>query len=101
MKKYVVGVDVGGTNIKLGLVSPSQSVIDRTNLITSSFIRDRKKLINAIAAQIVEIIEKNRLSPKDVRGVGIGLPGLVDTPGGIVRFLPNIPGWRNVPLKKI
>jgi glucokinase len=101
MNKYVVGVDVGGTNIKLGLVSPSRNVIDRTNFSTSRFIRDRKKLINAIAAQIIEIIEKHNLSLKDLQGIGIGLPGLIDTPGGIVRFLPNIPGWRNVPLKKI
>jgi glucokinase len=101
MKTYVVGVDVGGTNIKFGLVNSSQSVIDRTNLATASFSRDRKKLINAIAAQIVGIIEKNGLSAKDIRGIGIGLPGLIDAPSGIVRLLPNIPGWRNVALKKI
>jgi glucokinase len=101
MSKYVVGVDVGGTNIKLGLVDPSQRVIDRTNLITKSFTRDRKKLIDAIVAQIVGIIEKNGLTSKDIHGVGIGLPGLIDTPNGIVHLLPNIPGWRNVPLKKI
>src|SRR5262249_35066676 len=100
MGKYVVGVDVGGTNIKLGLVSPSQRVIDRTGFVTKSFIRDRRNLVNAIVAHIVKIIANNHLAKKDVRGVGIGLPGLVDTPNGIVRFLPNIPGWRNVPLKK-
>ena len=100
MGKYVIGVDVGGTNIKLGLVNPSKRVIDRTGFVTKSFIRDRKKLVNAIVGHIVEIIAKNGLAKKDIQGVGIGLPGLVDTPNGIVRFLPNIPGWRNVPLKK-
>jgi glucokinase len=100
MSKYVIGVDVGGTNIKLGLVNSSKSVIDRTNLVTKSFIRDRRELIGAIAAQIVKIIDNNGLSRKDIKGVGIGLPGLIDTPDGIVRLLPNIPGWRNVPLKK-
>ncbi len=99
MSKYVIGVDVGGTNIKLGLVNPSQKVIARTNLITKSFIRDPRDLIRAIADQIVEIIDNNGLSRKDIRGVGIGLPGLIDTPRGMVRLLPNIPGWRNVPLK--
>lgn len=100
MSKYVIGVDVGGTNIKLGLVSPSKRVIDRTGFVTKSFIPDRRKLVNAIVGHIVEIIAKNGLAKKDIQGVGIGLPGLVDTPNGIVRFLPNIPGWRNVPLKK-
>jgi len=100
MSKYVIGVDVGGTNIKLGLVDPSRNVIDRTNLVTQHFIRDRKKLIDAIAAQIAGIIEKNGLTRKDIQGIGIGLPGLINTPDGIVSLLPNIPGWRNVPLKK-
>ncbi len=101
MNKFVIGVDVGGTNIKLGLVNGSHKVIDRTNLVTKTFIRDRKRLIDAIAAGIVEIIENNGLTRKEIKGVGIGLPGLVDTPGGMIRLLPNIPGWRNVPLKSI
>src|SRR5689334_3153172 len=100
MGKYVIGVDVGGTNIKLGLVNPSKRVIDRTNFVTKSFIRDRKKLVDAVVDHIVGIIAKNGLAKKDIQGVGIGLPGLMDTPNGIVRFLPNLPGWRDVPLKK-
>ena len=39
------------------------------------------------------------LNKKQIAGVGIGLPGLVDYEKGIVRFLPNIPGWRKCPFK--
>lgn len=99
MAKYVLGVDVGGTNIKIGLVSPKLKVIDRTGFATKSFASDKKKLIREIAGHIETLVEKNGLTRKDIKGIGIGLPGLVDTPGGVVRFLPNIPGWRNVPLK--
>jgi len=38
---------------------------------------------------------------KDVLGIGIGLPGLIDVGKGVVRVLPNIPGWENVPLKRL
>ena len=100
MGKFVIGVDIGGTNIKLGLVSPKIKVIDRTELATKSFIRDRKVLIQAVVEHIQLLIKRHDLKKKDILGVGVGLPGLVDTLNGVVRFLPNIPGWKNVPLKK-
>lgn len=100
MAKYVIGIDVGGTNIKTGLVSSKAKVVDRSEFATKSFARDRKEMIRQIADEIKRLMDKNGLFKKDVQGIGIGLPGLVDAPNGIVRFLPNIPGWRNVPLKK-
>ena len=45
MKKYVVGVDVGGTNIKLGLVHPQGFVIARSHFPTKPFSSSKKKLI--------------------------------------------------------
>lgn len=100
MSEYVVGVDIGGTNIKVGLVGPAANVIDRTGFATKSFSLDQKTLINAIVDYIEVIISKNGLVKSNIRGVGVGLPGLIDTPRGIVQFLPNIPGWQDVPLKK-
>lgn len=100
MGKYVIGVDIGGTNIKLGLVSPKIKVIDRIEFATKSFSRDRRLLINELVEQIEHLLERQDIREKDVRGIGVGLPGLVDALHGVVRFLPNIPGWKNVPLKK-
>jgi len=100
-RSYVVGVDVGGTNIKLGIVHPSGKVIARTSFTTKLFASNKAKLIAALAAAIKENIAQAGLSNKDIAGIGIGLPGLVDNAAGIVRFLPNIPGWRNVRLKAI
>ncbi len=101
MHLYVVGVDVGGTNVKLGIVHPSGKVIVRTSFATKSFTSSKLKLIDALARHIKELITAAGLTKKDMAGIGIGLPGLVDHAKGIVRFLPNIPGWRNVPLKAI
>ena len=101
MKSYVIGVDVGGTNIKLGVVHPSGKVIARTSFATKPFASSKIRLISALAREIEAIIIQTGLSKKDVAGVGIGLPGLIDHTKGIVRFLPNIPGWRNVRLKTI
>jgi glucokinase len=101
MKKYVVGVDVGGTNIKLGLVHPRGFVIARSHFPTKPFSSSKKKLIGVLAREIEKIISSEGLKHKDIAGIGIGLPGLIDYDRGVVLFLPNIPGWKNVPLKSI
>ncbi len=101
MKKYVVGVDVGGTNIKLGLVHPRGFVIARSHFPTKPFSSSKSKLITVLAKEIKKIIACEKLEIREVVGIGIGLPGLIDYGKGIVRFLPNIPGWKNVPLKSI
>jgi len=101
MKQYVVGVDVGGTNIKLGVVGPSGQVIVRNSFATKPFASSRIKLIAALAREIEASILTAGLNKNQIAGVGIGFPGLIDYEKGIVRFLPNIPGWKRVPLKSI
>src|SRR3989338_2639543 len=101
MKKAVVGIDVGGTNVKLGLVQPSGKIISRTNLITKLFKRNKEELIKAILQAITDMLQKNNYKKAEIAGIGVGLPGLINPQRGIVHFLPNIPGWRQVPLKKI
>lgn len=101
MPQYTIGVDVGGTNIKFGLISPSGNIIARTRLSTKRFARNKNSLIGAIIDTIRNFIKDNRLSRKDIKGIGFGFPGLVDPFKGVIFLLPNIPGWKNVPLKKI
>ena len=101
MKHYTIGVDVGGTNIKLGLVGRSGRIVTRAFLDTKSFYKSKKKLINAIVGEIHDLIKEEKLVSKDILGIGLGLPGLIDSKRGIVNFLPNIPGWKNVPIKNI
>jgi len=94
MKQYIVGVDVGGTNIKFGLVDYSGKIIARACLDTKQFHRHRAKLIIAIIQEISDLILFQKLTPKNVSGIGIGLPGLIDSKRGVVTFLPNVTGWR-------
>ncbi|MBI5150694.1 MAG: ROK family protein [Candidatus Omnitrophica bacterium] len=101
MRLCTIGIDVGGTNIKLGLVAPSGRIIARTNLITKSYARHPRHLINALVSAVRDLIRDNGKTAKDIAGIGIGLPGLIDVPQGIVIFMPNIPGWKNIPLRRI
>ncbi len=98
--KLIIGIDLGGTNLKIALLSLRYHIIDKKILSTKSF-SDRAKLIRAIADSVDSILTDNKLVRSQVLGVGIGLPGPVDAESGFVHFFPNIPGWKNVNLKRI
>lgn len=98
MKKYVIGVDVGATNTKLALIDLNGRIIARDSFFTQSFKKDR--LINAISLSVEELIAEKNLRKRDILGIGIGVPGLVDFRKGLVFYFVNISGWRNVPLKE-
>ena len=101
MRLCTIGVDVGGTNIKLGLVASSGKIIAKTNLATKTYAHRPRHLINALVAAIRTLLQENGKTIKDIAGIGIGLPGLIDVAKGNVIFMPNVPGWKNIPLRRI
>ena len=96
-----MGIDVGGTNIKLGLVNRSGKILVRAFLETKKYHRQKTRLIGALVREIQRLINSKKLSKREVAGIGIGWPGIIDPRKGVVGFLPNVPGWRNVPIRKI
>jgi len=101
MSQITVGIDIGGTNIKVGLVNAAGRIVARSVLKTESCAQNKNKLIKAVINVIGDLLEEKKLKKKDVLGVGFGFPGLVNPEKGVVTFLPNIPGWKNVSLKNI
>lgn len=99
MKKYAIGIDLGGTYTKLALVNKNGRVRCRAKLPTTVY-KTKEALLTAIVAEIEVILKKTRLSFRDLLGVGIGVPGLVDFERGLVYYLTNVPGWKNVALKR-
>lgn len=99
-KRFIIGIDLGGTNLKLGLLSLNFKIIHREKLRTQKFFR-QESLISAIVTGVNEILEARKLERSAILGIGLGLPGPVDEKNGIVHFFPNIPGWKEVGLKKI
>lgn len=100
VKKFIIGVDLGGTNLKIAILDLKLRIKDRLILSTKKFVK-KESLIFAIIDSIRIIREKNHLKKTDLLGIGLGLPGPVDVERGIVHFFPNIPGWREVNLKNI
>jgi len=88
-----IGIDLGGTNIRAGLIENGEII----RQINEHCLADRpeKEVIGQIEAMIATL-----LTP-EVKGVGIGVPSVVDAEKGIVYNVVNIPSWVEVPLKDI
>jgi glucokinase len=88
----VVGVDLGGTNARVGLVE------DRSlgKVVTTSLCVDGSEA--EICNQLYSIIDM--FADQDITGLGIGVPSVVDVKNGIVYDVQNIPSWKKVHLKK-
>jgi len=91
---------LGGTNLKIGLLNLKYEIIFKRVLSTRKHIR-KDQLINAITLSLNNIIKERKLNKGSILGVGLGLPGPIDVARGLVHFFPNIPGWKNVYLKRI
>jgi len=99
-KDLKVGIDLGATRIKMALVDRKGRVSHRREVDTP-FNAKKSQIIDSLVGNIVYILKTSSTNKKDVAGVGIGVPGPVDSKRGFVRYFPNIKGWNNVPLKAI
>ncbi len=99
-KKYSIGVDLGGTNIVSAIVNCQGEIVNRLKVPTLAE-RGKEVTIKRIIETIHENIVQSTTALDDIIGIGIGAPGPLDVKRGIINFAPNLPGWRDVPLKKI
>jgi glucokinase len=89
----VIGVDLGGTNVRAAAVRGSEIVRHHARAISS------RAPETVVLQEIFEAID--RVHSPEVRGIGCGVPSLVDVEHGIVHKVENIPSWREVPLKTL
>jgi glucokinase len=96
-----IGVDLGGTNIKAGIVDLETGELIITRSTPTLAREGHDAVMLRIAGLIDAIIAESRLSRPDLGGIGIGVPGMLDLEKGLVLFLPNLPGaWPEVPLAR-
>ena len=100
MAKNRIGIDVGGTNVKLALVNDNGQIV-YSNSVPTRAEMGYEFTVNNIKQAIYELLKETKLEAKDIQGIGFGFPGQVDYKAGIVRNAPNIPGWVEVPIAKL
>lgn len=89
--EVIVGVDLGGTNVRAAAVRDGKIVARAVRRISG------KAAEEVVLGQIFETIDE--VIAGEVSGIGIGVPSVVDVERGIVYAVENIPAWREVPLK--
>jgi glucokinase len=94
-EKAVLGVDLGGTNIRVGKVVNNSIVKTVSKKLPEDKDTNANSVINTIINVISEIIDD------DIVGIGIGIPSVLDRKNGIIYDVQNIPSWKEVHLKDI
>lgn len=93
---YRIGIDLGGTNIKAGIVGEGQNIL-REKFVPTLAHRPAEEVIIDMAKLVLSILEEESLGIRDVAGIGIGCPGMIDAKSGEVPYSNNL-CWENVPL---
>lgn len=95
-----IGIDVGGTNVKIALVDEKGKII-YSNSVPTYAKMGYEYTVNNIKQAIKDLMKETNTTEKDIEGIGFDFPGQVDCKTGVVKLAPNIPGWVNVPIAKM
>jgi glucokinase len=100
MGRAAIGIDLGGTKIGTGLVDVHGKVLSSDYQPTQA-AEGQDAVIRRMLHGVHRTIGQAGLSLDGVASVGIGAPGPLDIPQGLLTEPPNLPGWKNVPLRQI
>jgi len=96
----ILGIDLGGTKILSSVINPGGEMLSRDHSVTPA-AEGPKGVIQAILASAERSLEGASVGIDRVSAIGVGAPGLSDTEAGILFTSPNLPGWKDVPLRDI
>lgn len=94
MDKRVIGIDVGGTNLRGALVDSDGKIIKRLKIASQA-----EEGIEAVINNLVSLI-RSIGEGADVSGVGFGIPGIIDFKNGVITQAPNISNVNNYPIRE-
>lgn len=85
-----IGIDLGGTNIKAALIDRQNGFINTVSVPTNADL-GKEYVFDRIAEVVSELVSHSKEQPI---GIGMGLPGMVSMDRKIVKYPPNLPGWK-------
>ena len=96
MKNFAIGVDLGGTNLRIAAIDDQGTLVEKVTLGTKVSL-GRDHVIDDMCQAIEHVLEKYKNSAT-LLGIGIGVPGIIDSQSGLLRESPNLPGWADYPV---
>ena len=97
MKSYLIGVDIGGTTVKLGLFTPRADLLEKWEITTRKH-EGGKYILADIVKSIEDKLEEKNIDKSMVEGIGLGVPGPINN-DGIVKNCVNL-GWEVFNIEK-
>src|SRR5579862_2613897 len=98
MANFAIGVDLGGTNLRIAAVDESGTLLEKVTTGTRVAL-GRDQVINDMCDAIRGLTAKFQ-SSRTMLGAGIGVPGIIDMETGLLRESPNLPGWEDYPVRE-
>ena len=98
MKKYAIGIDVGGTNSKIGLFDSEMHLVRFINTLTDKEL-EADELLDILSGQAEQLMKEQGLTRADVRGVGAAFPSFIDSKSGVVLETSNIISLTDQPVR--
>lgn len=95
-----LGVDLGGTKILTAVINPQGKMLSRDHSITPAS-KGHEAIIQAILESAGRALAQAGIAASELSAIGVGAPGLSNPETGILFTSPNLPGWRDVPLRGI
>src|SRR5262245_46565615 len=96
--RYYVGLDVGGTTMKAGVVDDAGQPLSAVSLPTEAH-RGQEFGLERMCETIRQAVAAADKAMKDVAAIGVATPGLMDIPAGMILDPPNLRPWHNVPVR--
>lgn len=100
LSKPVIAIDIGGTKYITAVVDGSGKMLARCYRYTLSS-EGPTKVIKRLMATIRQTIETAGIDGRGIGGIGLAIAGLIDMGRGLVTESPNLPRWRNIPLRDV
>ena len=97
---YVIGVDIGGTNLRLALADANGGIVARRRVSTQG-VRDSGAVLRMLRESIDALLCEATVPRSALRALGVGAPGITDAERGIVIATSYLMGWRDVPLRDV
>lgn len=94
---HYIGIDLGGTNIAVGLVTPDGRIVRKAETPTLA-TRPYTDIVHDMADCITRLLSEAQVPQQDIAAIGVGIPGIADSHTGRVIFCTNL-GWRDIPLR--
>lgn len=96
-KQVAIGIDIGGTNTKVGIITHQGELIDSLHFPT---VKEHPEIFfKTIYEETQKKLKAHHIADRDILGIGLGAP-MLDSQTGIIGYAHNL-GWRNIPIRDI